>query len=202
MIFEIKLKYDGEYNINNDKKMIERNKLVYDIQEKYGDYNKIFQIINKYELLYPYLLRLSEESHYKYYFDYFKNINEYYLRYIKHNDHNYVSILKYNPTDKYFTSYYELFTKFSNLFNISNNTKILEITNTTFGCEALGYIYDNIFFDLFLCKTNDDELLKRLNIISRTLKKKKTNKINILDNFDNDNKYDLIILSPRAYNQY
>ena len=201
MNFEIKFKYDGEFDIINDNKMIERNKLVYNIQEKYGDYNKIFQIINKYELLYPYLLRQSEESHYNYYFDYFKNINEYFLRYIKRNNLNYFSILKYNPSDKYFTSYFELFTKFSNLFNISNNTKILEITNTTFACEALGYIYNNLFFDLFLCNTKDEELFKRLNIISRTLKKKIKEKINILNNLDNK-KYDLIILSPRAYNQY
>ena len=198
-MFELKYKYEGEYYIINNDKFKSSHISLYNIQQKYGDYNKIFQIMNKYELLYPYLLRQTEESHYKYHFDYFKNINEYYLRYIKRNDKNYFSILKYNPTDKYFTSYFELFTTFFNKFNLSNQ-KILEISNTTFGCEAFGFIHDNLSFDVFLCGTKDDELLQRLNIIKRTLKKKKTEKITIINELNN--KYDIILLSPRAYNQY
>jgi hypothetical protein len=182
MDFEIKKKLDGEYYIIDNKKMIDKFKLIYNINKKYGDYNKIYQQIYKYDLLHPYLLRQSEETTYKYHYDYFKNINEYYLRYIYLKDKKYISILKYNPTDKYFTSYYELFIKYYLKLNITNNTNILEISNTTFGCEALGYINDNLFFDIFLCENNkNNDLLERLNIISRTLKKKKTDKINILN---------------------
>ena len=191
MIFNLKKKIDGEICIIDNHKMIKKYKLLEKINNLYGDYNKIYQYMNFYEFLYPYLLRQTEESYYKYYYDYFIYNNKYNIKYVYLNDNKYISLLKYNPIDKYFTSYIELFIKYKNRFNISNNTKILEISNTTFSCEAINYLYNNISVDLFLCETNDKELLDRLSIIQRIFNKK-FNTLEHLNNFNN--KYYIILL--------
>jgi len=205
MIFEIKTQYNGEYFIINKDKIIQYYDYLYDLIIKYKDFIKYLQFINLYEYLTPYTLNSIDNKNnllYNDIYNYFSYLEKKYFYSTKliNNKDLYLSILLYQPIDKLFPSYYELFYKY---FKHLNNLDILEISNTTFGIESLGYLSKkfNLNYNLNICitKSNDTNLNNRIEMIRRVI-----NNITILNttNIFNDNKYDLILLSNKTFTNY
>jgi len=203
MNFSIKTKFQGEYYIIEQNKIIQYYDLLYKISQKYTNHIKILQFTYLYEYLTPYTLNTIDNNNnllYNDIYEFFTHLNKkYFYSKILINNNIYLSLLLYQPTDKLFPSYYELFYKF---FKKLKNSNILEISNTTFGSEALGFLSKqfnlNNNIDIFINQSNDyNNIFKRVNMILSSINN--VNKIiNHIEKIDNNKKYKLIILSNRS----
>jgi len=129
-MIKFNIKLDNNFKLLNEVKNDYYKRLNHkkDMLYKYNiDTNKYYFYVQNnylYEFIFPYTL--NNDNNYKIIFDFFELNNEKYnFININKNGKKIVSLLKYQPTDKLFSSYYEIIYKYNSIIN----GNILEITN-------------------------------------------------------------------------
>ena len=216
-MFNIKYDKYGEFYIINKQDILMIYDNIYNIVKNKSNIYDTLNNLNNYEYLYNYQLNEKYfDTNYKTLYEKFQFFNNNYIyKKIFNNNIQTLSILKYNPIDKNFTSHYELYYKFKKLIfnnkvlsleNIENNNNILEITNTNISIEALNFISNKYQiknnYSIYILNKNT-EIENRFEAIKIIINQRNIyNKIILLNELNNNDKYNIIINSCGSENIY